>query len=123
MIHIQEYRPDTCTCVVQESWDDSVPEDQRVHTLEAVLHRGPEHASILDSSLYPVIREENRRKNLTVGKCVSVAAVVPGQISWAYTPGRLLQISFSGVNVPNATKQAIQAWCDTNLGVGKVVIL
>lgn len=124
MIQIQQYRPDTCNCIVLEAWDDSVPEDQRIHTLVGIVRRGDEHASILDASLYPTIREENNRKNLCINQCKQVVTTIdPNRIKWVFTPGRLLQVSFEGINLPNATKQAIQTWCDENLGVGKVEIL
>lgn len=121
----QIYAPDTCRCQVLESWDDSVPEAQRVHTLVAILYRGEEHASIVDDSLYSVLREENTRKNIAVGICVEEAPELGGdaeQVAWTFTPGRTLHLSFPTVDVNRQTKEAIQTACDTQLGLGLVVI-
>lgn len=124
-VHYQSFSPDTCTCKVLESWDDSVPADQVVHTLVSVEHRGDEHASILDDSLYGVIRAENVRKNLAIIACLAEAPELnndPEQVAWSYTPGRTLLLSFPGVNLAGALKSTLQATCDTQFGLGLIVI-
>jgi hypothetical protein len=124
-VHLQRFQPDTCTCVVLESWDDSVPDDQVVHTMVSIEHRGAEHASILDDSLYGVIRAENVRKNLAIGVCLAAVPELgqdPRQVAWVYTAGRTLLLSFPGVNLSGTLKATLQATCETEFGLGLIVI-
>ena len=121
-IRIQNYAPDTCTCVVQESWDDSLPSDQVVYELVSVLHRGDEHAAIVDGSLHAVLYEENRRKNKAWGKAIELSNKVGDRVAWSFNAARTLLVSFPQDNVPASVKTQIQAWCDSNLGIGKVLV-
>ena len=122
-IKIQNYAPDTCTCVVQESWDDSLPADQVVYSLVSILHRGDEHAAIVDGSLFSVLYEENKRKNKAWNKAIEASGLASGRVVWSFNVARTLQLSFPQDNVSANIKAQIQLWCDSNLGVGKVVVL
>ena len=122
MIKIQQFAPDTCACVVLETWDDALAGDQVVFGLAGIVHRGDEHLAILDDSLYAVIREENYRKNVCQFLAATMAAVAFNEVAWSFTPGRLLQLSFPNVVVDQATKTSIQLACDDKVGLGKVVV-
>lgn len=121
MIKVQSFSPDTCTCQVQESWDDSLPSDQVTYTLASIIHRGPEHDYIPDDTLLSTLYEEVRRKNRAWNKAAELSGLPNDNVAWGYDAGRTLSISFPNNNVPNATKAAIQDWCDTNL-VGPVTV-
>ena len=121
-IRVQLYSPDTCSCSVQESWDDALAGDQVVFTLAGIVHRGDEHLAILDDSLYAVIREENYRKNVCQNIAATTAAVALNEVAWSFTLGRLLELSFPNVVVDQATKTSIQLACDDKVGLGKVLV-
>ena len=118
----QQFSPDTCTCSVIEQWDDALPADQVVYSLISIVHRGPEHAAIIDASLYTTIYEENRRKNLAQNFAVATAKLTPDRVAWAFNAARTLLISFPQNNVPANVKTQIQTWCDANLGIGLVLV-
>ena len=118
--------PDTCSCRVTFQWDDEVPSDLRIHTQIAVESKGPEHAAIVDGSLYQTLLGENRRKNLTFGIARAELARPDNDpvqwYSWSFTPGRVLEVSFISIVVSNAVKQRIQNACDLQFGPGTVVV-
>ena len=120
---LQTFSPDTCSCVVTEEWDTDADPATRINRLVRFERRGPEHAHILDDSLYPTIKEENRRKNLAQGQATLIAAVENDQVAWSFNAARTLIISFPELNVSASKKQQIQDWCDTNLGPEKVLVL
>src|SRR3990167_3930493 len=65
------WHPDTCDgCVVVYEWDDTVSQDQRVHTPVSVTN---EHQDFKNDSIkvkYDKILEENQRKNIAVGEII-----------------------------------------------------
>ena len=121
-VQINTFAPETCFCVVQESYDDSIPENRRIHSLLAVLHRGTEHANVQDDSLFPVLVEESNRKRVAVDIAKIATGVSLDRIHWAFTEGRLLQISFTGLPVPANKKMAAQKQCNDRLGLNKVKV-
>lgn len=80
-INITTWRPDTCDCVIHYSWDNSVNEDNRVHTPveQVITHDGqvvkrkvcPAHSSFgvqgKHVEHHDAIKEENQRKNKVLG--------------------------------------------------------
>ena len=46
MIKITTWRPDTCECEIEYSWDDTVPQDQRVYTAHQINRACPAHQAI-----------------------------------------------------------------------------
>jgi hypothetical protein len=127
VINEQTYSPDTCACVVVEQWDSEVPPAQRIISLARIVTRGPEHSTLFDASLYSVIREENHRKNRAVNISVeegSTKTLQFGEVRWAFTPGRTLEVSFPPERlISQAIKNKIQARCDVDLGIGSVVVV
>lgn len=75
-IQTTRWSPDTCGCVFEYTWDDSVTEDQRQHNFKTVVTECVSHAHLngnnkrdmFDSSL-----EENRRKNNSIGELLERA--------------------------------------------------
>ncbi len=119
-IKTTRWEPDTCECAVVYEWDDDVPSEQRIHSLSEIINKGPEHAHILDASLYTTVLDENRRKNVMFNIVNTTdPEIIP---EWEFTAGRVLQITFSG-NIPNNIKQQLQAAADLQFGSGKVEVL
>lgn len=69
-IHITTWHPDTCKCVLEYSWDDSVPEGARVHSPHKVVSCCEIHSALSPlaaedaTTHHALIVEENTRKNL-----------------------------------------------------------
>lgn len=62
MIKTTVWKPDTHDCVIEYEWDDSLPEDQRTHTVK-VIHNCPEEITGTNKQKFDKIVEENRFKN------------------------------------------------------------
>lgn len=116
---------DTCACQVLEAWDDSVPALQRVHALVAVVARCAVHSQVRDKSLLGLIREEAHRKAVAVALATAQIpglALQPDALAWAYTPGRTLELWFTGLRVSQRHRRLLQAQCDDQLGRQKVLV-
>jgi hypothetical protein len=66
MKHIMRWSPDSCGCVIDIEWDDSVPVEQRSHVAKNIVSRCPAHQQghFTDHhEHYDIILKENQRKN------------------------------------------------------------
>lgn len=125
-IQTTRWSPDTCQCVIEYTWDDTVPEDSRVHSLGAYRTKCSLHTALSDSSAYTEVAEQNPRKN----KIIERARVQFPRLfgtngnflgTWSFDSNRVLHVIVTGLLTTNQISN-IQSWCDTNLGVGKVII-
>ncbi len=60
------WHPDTCECVIEYFWDDSLSEDDRVHQDHSFLHRCDAHSILSDQECLDAINLENRTKNVAM---------------------------------------------------------
>lgn len=134
-IRTTTWHPDTCDCIVEFEWDDAVAADQRVHTGKRNVRVCARHASVAGADQighFARLMDENPRKNkllerlrsqfseLTETDGSGQVVLKRGVVSWSFDDSHVLHIS-----VPSLTTQKktlAQAWCDANLGVGKVVV-
>ena len=142
-LHINRWSPDTCACVFDYQWDDSVPADQRVHTLSNVINVCLQHPALKLNPVnhYAVVSEENVRKNRVYGQLLTISSLtqittnpdgttittfkngVGFNYAWTGIDSlRILNITVFGANLTGVQKTSLQNWCDTNLGIGKVII-
>jgi hypothetical protein len=143
MMHVNRWSPDTCDCVFDYQWDDSVPAEQRVHTIKDVVHACPDHliTSTNKANHYDVVIGENVRKNKVHGQLLELPDMAgevlqdDGTMIRNFKKGigfnfhftgkeadRVLSISTNGYKLNQGQKNALQDWCHQNLGNGKVVI-
>jgi hypothetical protein len=136
-INTTRWSPDTCTCVVEYSWDTEVLAEQRTHELTSI-EKCPVHSSLTDSQAYLAVTEENPRKNASLSSAlengpaalydvVEGTRQLKGNISYNFSwsgiaPDRVLTISFTGITLTQNQKNAIQNFLNNRFGVGKVVI-
>jgi hypothetical protein len=137
-INTTRWSPDTCSCVVEYSWDSEATPENRVHTLMSIV-KCPVHSSLTDSEAYAIVTEENPRKNISLQTAlengpaalydinVDGARVLKQNIdfdfSWSgQAPDRVLNISFSGISLTTQQKNAIRNFLNNKFGVGKVNI-
>jgi hypothetical protein len=121
MIRTTTWRPDTCECVLEYSWDDVTSEASRAHSFVKVVSFCPAHSLLAGVNLFDAVVGENLRKNRTFDMAVlQVAALTPEGWAWSYDSARVLQVA-----IPNLTgqkKNQLQSACDTAFGAGKVKI-
>jgi hypothetical protein len=66
---VTRWSPDTCDCVIEYSWDDAVPQEQRVHTVSRIVQKCSTHAKLglSDAHHFAHVLAENQRKNQASG--------------------------------------------------------
>lgn len=138
----REWKLDTCECIVEYSYDDSLPNDQVVYNANKVIHKCPDHQSInTNSGLWNVLTEENPRRNiarkiLLNNAPASVYDLRPDGVSRMFKPGvdvdfkwsgtvpdRVLTITLIGVTLTANQKNAAQNFLDNRFPPGKVIFV
>ncbi len=142
-IRTTRWSPDTCGCVVEYSWDDTVAADQRAHTTTRVAPcaahpNAQQHVGADPFSAATVWGDENiGRKSRLEARLLAafpalgysfvdpvtgltVIGLKPGSYAWFFDAQRVLNVSLPSLSA--AQKQAAQTWCDNNIGAGKVLV-
>lgn len=64
MVKITRWSPDTCKCTLDYEWDDSVPQEHRIHAFKETIKRCDEHAGFKSGKdHYEHVVSENQSKN------------------------------------------------------------
>ena len=137
-IKTTRYSPDTCQCVLEYTWDDTLSETNRTHTLSNYVNKCSAHASLSNTDGWNAVFEENPRKNIarqlsldngptslydTVDGTRQLKSTITYNFSWSgVAPNRVLTISFTGVSLTTQQKNTIQTALNNRFGIGKVVI-
>ena len=138
---ITRWSPDTCECILEYTWDDSVPEDQRVHTPTSIVNKCSEHSGLSDSNTHDAVKEENPRKNLSLDEILQNAPntnwfdidAATGSrvfkknitINWVWSgtaPNRVLTLTFTGISLTTAQRNTLQTRLNNRFGIGKITL-
>ena len=114
------WRPDTCECVIDFTWDSDQPEASRTHTFSGFERQCALHVGHVDWSS---VQEENQRKNVAVGLAATHRGT-PGNsdgVAWGFTADRTLQIAVQGMSA--GQKGSLQSDADRDVGGGRVEVL
>lgn len=65
MKRITQWRPDTCSCIIDYEWDDLEPQETRQHIISAVHQKCEAHADLDPGEVFSVVTDENQMKNRT----------------------------------------------------------
>jgi hypothetical protein len=144
-IRTTRWSPDTCDtppCIIEYTWDDTVNQNQRTHTVSKVLNKCTAHSAIADSTQhYNVLTEENPRKNnglqLVIDNAplafvnvdpVSGVKTLKDGLNLSFTvagtqPNRVFTLIFTGTTLTQAQKDGVQSRLDTRFGAGKVIFV
>lgn len=130
-INITTWHPDTCGCEIDYSWDDTVSQDQRVHTPVKITHC-KDHQSLKSQSTqaaFDAIMKENQSKNMVLHHVLEnfpeVVATTTNdegtqtkklkagcQYNWSFDQNRNLQVEVVGL--PQARKGDLSKILTTN---------
>lgn len=137
-IQTTRWSPDTCSCVFEYTWDDSVPADQRVHTFSNDLGNCTDHSNISGIDRYNQALLDNQTKNQMIAYVMQqnptiVQTLADGSqklidgisIAWSFSGkngSRVLSTSISGYILPLLQKTSAQGYADSTFGNGKVLI-
>jgi hypothetical protein len=114
VLNITRWKPDTCECLIEYEWDDSVPADQRVHNYKHIIKCEAHKNEADDKVAFDKVNDENKTKNRVLGHILDnfpalVDTVVdeaggeskvlkPGlKYDWSFDNQRKLQIDVIGV--------------------------
>lgn len=101
-IQTTRWRPDTCKCIMEYQWDDTVPQDQRTHSVSKIVEACPIHTGQPDKEThYNIVKDENQSKNKAVGLLVKTFAKLDGgaeEIKWRFDENRNIILSHPALN-------------------------
>lgn len=121
MERVTRWSPDTCGCVLECKWDDSIDPLLRTHTLSKVIKRCSIHRA--SNPIWDVVTEENTRKNMTFGKIQELKpALKSGDYHWTFDKDRVLVVDIisTGVSLTPTEKTQLESNINSNLGTNKV---
>ncbi len=131
---------DTCDCIIDYRWDDSLPNDQIVLTPINTVRTCTAHSAIATNPTahYSILMDENPRKNQAIqhildnGPATLYDIVGSNRVaklginlnfSWSgVAPNRVLTINIVGVTLTNQQKNTAQNALNAKFGTGKVVL-
>lgn len=135
------WTPDTCSnppCIFEYTWDDTLSETDRVHTLSTVIQKCSDHAALDNPTSYSTVLDENPKKSRSLETVLAngpaalydvidgvrqIKPTVRFQFSWSgIIPNRVLTISFPGISLTTNQRNTIQNALNTRFGVGKVIL-
>lgn len=130
------WSPDTCGCVIEYAWDDSLPPDQRTHALTNVVTRCSGHTGFAGQAHLDQVIGENGRKNRVHGALLGMPALASTitnpdgstsvvlkngvTLAWSFDANRHLTITIGGATTAQRTQ--LQTFADSALGQGVVTI-
>jgi hypothetical protein len=123
MLHRQRWRPDTCDCVLIETWDDANPEAEHVwqasemvcpaHLALGLLPTAAHHAFVL---------AENRRKNRGLALVLARhTGLTFDNVTWALDAARVVRLRIVGATIPTSQLNATRTALTTEFGGGVVL--
>ena len=111
--------PDTCTCVLEYSYDTT----STAAATYTVVKKGAEHGTLSGTAHALAVLDENGRKNQMLGIAANVLGTgIVGRYSWSFNLNRTLLVSFNGTNISGPLKTQVQNAADLQYGPGKVVV-
>lgn len=117
MIRVTRWHPDTCECIVDFEWDDSLP---AVHNIKEVIRACAPHAGLSPTQLWAALMDENPRKNYTFGFAEAITPVNADDCEWSFNAKRVLQVTIRGLT--GIHKAQLQTKCNQKFGPGKVKV-
>lgn len=132
MLRQTRWSPDTCNCVLDYQWDDSVPESARTYTLKNIEKRCPEHNAVNNDQLYDAVLSENQGKNAAFGEIERLLAPpnqdadarealqrkISRSFDWRFDDQRKLVVNYP--EITDGQLMQLQQALDARLGSGKV---
>lgn len=121
-IRVTRWYLDTCSCILEYEWDDSLSEDRRTHTLTRLVRPCSAHMHLEAASVYGQVVDENTRKNRVFERAKALLPTLEVEdYGWSFDAQRVLQVKLP--TLPAPLKAALQSECDSLLGVGKTKVV
>lgn len=114
MEQVTRWSPDTCNCVIEYAWDDSLSGKDRTFSLHSVVKKCKVHENLSDEEVYNKVFAENRLKNRCISSIYKNAELVESKgnrkvlksekkVNWRFDKDRKLSLSISGFTPEEST--------------------
>ena len=121
MLRVTRWSPDTCGCVYEYEWDDSVPQEQRTHTLKKAIKLCEHHKTRIKP--YDDVVSENTGKNIVFGEAQKIKPeLTVDDYTWSFDKDRKLTAGFLG-KLTAADKANLKMQLDGKVGKDKVEVI
>ena len=141
---VTTWSPDTCKCVIEYKWDDTISAEERVHTYSNTVETCADHTSLSKSALYDTVSSENTMKNKIGGWIIenlpSVTRIRTDEetgetqkvlkpkikYDWSFDgegTNRVLKVKLLGVQLDETEKTSIRDFVNARFGTDKVVVI
>ena len=137
-INTTRWSPDTCQCVIEYTWDDSVAQDQRAHNYSKHVNLCPIHATQgQTNTAFITVNDENTKKMIALQDLIdnfpaqlsstgSAGGQLKSNLTFVYSisgtpPNRTWRFNFLGLSFTQPQLNSIQSRLDTRFGTGKVI--
>lgn len=103
------WKPDTCGCILEYDWDETLPDDQRVHILARVAACA-DHLGETDQDVFDHVLKENQTKNRIIE--IAKRHKSDAELRWSFTgkgTARKLQVELVGANLTVEERAALMA--------------
>ncbi len=122
MLRVTRWSPDTCGCVLEYEWDDTIPQEQRVHKFSKAINLCTYHKALAGKA-YDAVVAENTSKNIVFGKAQEIKpSLTVEDYTWSFDDKRKLKVGFLG-KLTAAEKAQLKTTIDSELGVDKVEVI
>ena len=106
------WSPDTCGCVIEYEYDDTLPVESRELTPRSV-EPCAFHRLDTDQAVFDAVLEENRRKNTAYAIALEeIPVLTPDDFEWSFDNKRVLNVHLRNVGT---SFTGVQARCDPQL--------
>lgn len=141
-IRTTRWRPDTCDCIIDYTWDDTLPQDQIVHNVDNITRKCAAHQHLNNNNVFLAVNNENPRRMKALKEILDRAPsgmydidpidgvtrrLKPGiDINFSFSgvaPDRVITLTLTGYTLTNNQKNTAQTFLDNRFGVGKVILV
>lgn len=121
-IQTTTWSPDTCECVIEYQWDDTISQEERVHTPSNIVKTCPVHSALPDKEKkYTEVLKENQTKNKAVGIILEGNPQIGTEdISFSYDPDRTLRLKVNGLDTTK--KKSVETEIKSKVGNDKIIV-
>lgn len=135
-----QWSPSNCSCIIEYEWDDTTPEDSRIHTPVQSIKCSVHSNLTTNQQVYDATLGESRKMSwglltLLDNAPSTIYDVYPNgnkalksgiTAQWTFSgtpPNRVASISIIGASFTTTQKNKIQTALDTKFGTGQVTLL
>jgi len=126
MKQVTRWSPDTCSCILEYEWDDTLEDSARTHSFKKVVQLCDHHKALVAAQAYNAVLSENTRKNQAWGLAKAVKPDLEiDSYTWSFEgtgENRRLKAGFLG-KLSAAERANLQAQCNSKFGAGKVEVI